>query len=98
MNRSSSGSLFLSKAIGGFIQYKAAEGLSPNTLQSYQRDLELWLEFAGDIPLQTNTTSLLQEYFVWLRTDYTPRRITGNRQALSSKTYQSLRFLYLGES
>jgi integrase/recombinase XerD len=78
--------LSLAKAITGFLQYKAAEGLSPNTLQSYQRDLKLWLEYAGDIPLQQNTTALLQQYFVWLRTDYQPRRITRNREALASKT------------
>jgi len=70
MNRKSLGSLPLSKAIAGFLQYKAAEGLSPNTLQSYQRDLKLWLEYAGDILLHKITTSLLQDYFVWLRTDY----------------------------
>lgn len=86
MNRRPTGSLSLAKAITGFLQYKAAEGLSPNTLQSYQRDLKLWLEYAGDIPLQQNTTALLQAYFVWLRTDYQPRRITRNREALASKT------------
>ena len=86
MNRRPTGSLSLAKAISGFLQYKAAEGLSPNTLQSYQRDLKLWLEYAGDIPLHQITTPLLQEYFVWLRTDYQPRRITGNRQSLASKT------------
>ena len=86
MNRRPTGSLSLAKAITGFLQYKAAEGLSPNTLQSYQRDLKLWLEYAGDIPLQQNTTALLQQYFVWLRTDYKPRRITRNREALASKT------------
>jgi integrase/recombinase XerD len=32
------------------------------------------------------TTALLQNYFVWLRTDYKPRRITGDGQALASKT------------
>ena len=46
----------------------------------------MWLEYAGDIPLQKITTALLQEYFVWLRTDYQPRRITRNREALASKT------------
>jgi integrase/recombinase XerD len=86
MNRRPTGSLSLAKAITGFLQYKAAEGLSPNTLQSYQRDLKLWLEYAGDIPLQKITTALIQEYFVWLRTDYKPRRITRNREALASKT------------
>jgi integrase/recombinase XerD len=86
MNRRPTGSLSLAKAISGFLQYKAAEGLSPNTLQSYQRDLKLWLEYAGDIPLHQIKTALLQDYFVWLRTDYKPRRITGNAQALASKT------------
>ena len=34
MNRRPTGSLSLAKASTGFLQYKAAEGLSPNTLQS----------------------------------------------------------------
>jgi hypothetical protein len=44
MNCRPTGSLSLTKASTGFFQYKAAEGLSPNTLQSHQRDLKLWLE------------------------------------------------------
>jgi integrase/recombinase XerD len=51
MNRRSSGSLFLSKAIGCFIQYKAAEGLSPTTLCSYEDHLKLWVEHLGDKPV-----------------------------------------------
>ena len=86
MKRRPQGSLPLSKAIPGFLQFKAAEGLSPNTLQSYQRDLKLWQIFAGDIPVDHISTHLIQNYLVWLRTDYTPRRITGNQQALASKT------------
>jgi len=38
MNRRSSG-LQLSKALVGFLQYKAAEGLSPNTLRNYEDHL-----------------------------------------------------------
>jgi integrase/recombinase XerD len=56
MNRRPTGSLSLARAITGFLQYKAAEGLSPDTLQSCQRDLKLWLEYAGDIPLQKITS------------------------------------------
>lgn len=80
------GSLVLSKAVTGFLQYKAAEGLSPNTLQSYERDLKLWQIYAGDILVEDISTKLIQAYLVWLRTDYKPRRITGNQQALASKT------------
>ncbi len=59
MNRRPTGSLSLAKAIMGFLQYKVAEGLSPNTLQSYPRDLKLWPECAGDIPLHQTTTASL---------------------------------------
>ncbi len=51
MKRRPQGSLPLSKAIPGLLQFKAAEGLSPNTLQRYPHDLKLWLEYTGDIPL-----------------------------------------------
>ncbi len=86
MKRRPQGSLVLSKAVTGFLQYKAAEGLSPNTLQSYERDLKLWQIYAGDILVEDISTKLIQAYLVWLRTDYKPRRITGNQQALASKT------------
>jgi integrase/recombinase XerD len=89
MNRRPSGSLLLSKAIGGFIQYKAAEGLSPTTLQSYEDHLELWVEHLGDKPVNWIKTADVQEYLVWLRTDYQPRRITGDRRALSAKTVRN---------
>jgi integrase len=86
MNRQSQGSLPVSKATVGFLQYKAAEGLSPTTLQSYQRDLKLWLIYAGDVPVHTLTTKLIQDFFVWLRTDYQPRRLSGKRHPLAAKT------------
>ena len=89
MNRRSSGSLFLSKAIGGFIQYKAAEGLSPTTLRSYEDHLQLWVEHLGDKPVNWIKTVDVQEYFVWLRTEYEPRRFGGDRRALSAKTVRN---------
>jgi hypothetical protein len=39
MNRNSSGSLVMSKAINGFITYKMAEGLSDRSIDSYGRIL-----------------------------------------------------------
>ena len=78
MNRRSSGSLFLSKAIGGFIQYKAAEGLSPTTLNSYEGHLKLWLEYTGDIPVKQIDAKVIQGYFVSLRTEYQPRQVAGH--------------------
>ncbi len=86
MKLRTSGSLLLSKAIIGFLQYKAAEGLSPATISSYDHDLKLWLEFTTDLPVNWIKTQNLNEYFVWLRTTYVSRRINGRQQPLSPKT------------
>lgn len=48
MNLRSSGSFVLSKALEGFLSYKSAEGLSERTVDSYNRLLRKWLEYAGD--------------------------------------------------
>ncbi|HLF24951.1 MAG TPA: hypothetical protein VJG32_01340 [Anaerolineae bacterium] len=61
MNRSTSG-LLLSKAVNGFLQFKAAEGLSPATLTSYETHLKLWLEHLGDVPLGKITAREVQEH------------------------------------
>ena len=86
MNRRSSSSLPLAKAISGFLQYKAAEGLSPNTIASYDHDLKLWLEYAGDLPIDKITSQKLQSYFLWLRNDYKSRQISGQPRPLAPKT------------
>ena len=46
MNRRSPG-FQLSKAFVGYEQYKAAEGLSPNTLSNYKQHRRMFIEFAG---------------------------------------------------
>jgi integrase/recombinase XerD len=86
MNRRSSSSLPLSKAISGFLQYKAAEGLSPNTITCYDHDLKLWLEYAGDRPIDKITSQSLPAYFLWLRNDYKSRQIAGRPKPLAPKT------------
>jgi len=44
VNRSSSG-LSVSKALVGFLNAKAAEGLSPRTLTNYEYRLKQWIDF-----------------------------------------------------
>jgi integrase/recombinase XerD len=73
MNRRPSG-LAISKAIPGFLQYKVAEGLSPNTIKSYERHLLLWLEYQGDMDVSRVTTRHLREYLHYMHTEYKPRR------------------------
>ena len=66
MNRRSPG-LSISKAIVGFIQYKAAEGLSPTTLRSYEHDLKLWLEFMTEMPVNWIKAPKVRDYFPVVR-------------------------------
>ncbi len=83
--------LLVSKAIPGFIQYKSAEGLSPRTMEGYEHDLKLWLEIRGDQDIREITTTDLREYLNHMRSEYTPRRITGNNdRKLSSKTLRNI--------
>lgn len=89
MNRKSQG-LSISKAIPGFIQYKAAEALSPVTLRSYSDDLKKWLGFTGDKKVEKVTTGDLRAFFVWLRTEYKPRRYSGKTHPLSPKTIRNI--------
>ena len=37
----------------------------------------MWVEHLGDKPVNWIKTADVQEYFVWLRTEYEPRRIGG---------------------
>jgi len=89
MNRRSSG-LQLSKALVGFLQYKAAEGLSPNTLCNYEDHLTVWLDYTGDIEVSQVTSQDLRAYLAWLCTDYKPRRLTGGDQPLAPKTVRNV--------
>lgn len=90
MNRRPPG-LIVSKAITGFVQFKQAEGLSPRTIDSYYRDLKLWLEFQADIEVEKITTQDVRKYLAFLINDYVPRRITGNNdRKLSPKTVHNV--------
>jgi len=90
MNLRPSGSLLLSKAIGGFVSYKTAEGLSENTIASYQMHLKQWMEFQGDKDIGKITSGEITKYLAWLHTDYVPKRLSGNKQPLSPKTLRNI--------
>jgi len=86
MNCSSLG-LKLSKALLGFLQYKTAEGLSPNTLVSYEYLLNLWVsQIGGDVDVSQVTTQDLCNHIAWLRTEYKPRRFSGSEHPLSANS------------
>jgi len=90
MNRKPSGSLSLSKAIPGFLNYKTAEGLSQRTIDSHERLLNKWLEHIGDQEIGKITSQDVVKYINWLRTEYVPRRYSGKTHPLSPKTLRNV--------
>ena len=90
MNRTSSGSLSLSKAITGFVNYKMAEGLTLRSIDSYERLLMKWLEHQGDTPINKISANDLTGYLSWLRSEYVPQRLNGKTQPLSPKTLRNI--------
>ena len=90
MNRNSSGSLVLSKAINGFITYKMAEGLSDRSIDSYERILIKWSEYMGEVELSEITNQEITAYLVWLRGEYIPQSLNGKKHPLSPKTLRNV--------
>jgi integrase/recombinase XerD len=90
MNRNSSGSLVLSKAITGFISYKSAEGLSNRSIDSYERILKKWSENMGEIELTEISSQKITAYMSWLRGEYIPQRLNGKKHPLSPKTLRNV--------
>jgi integrase/recombinase XerC/integrase/recombinase XerD len=88
MNHRSSG-LLISDAIEGLVLAKLAEGRSPRTITGYRHDLRVWLEHAGDKDVAHVTAQEIQAFLLYLRTGYQPRRLSGNRAALSAKTVRN---------
>ena len=89
MNRRPLG-LKLDKALTGFLQHKAAEALSPNTLIAYEHDLKLWIKYAGDVDVCQVTTQNLRAFLAWLHTDYKPHRFSGSEHPLAAKTVHNV--------
>ena len=56
MNRCSPG-FSIAKSIDGFVKFKTAEGLSPNTIVSYEHALCQWMDYIGDRPVEKVTTA-----------------------------------------
>lgn len=59
MNRTAP-SLRVSKAVLGFLQYKAAEALSPRTLEAYGDHLKQWQAHCGDVEVRKITAQDLR--------------------------------------
>jgi len=89
-HRSPSNSLPLLTAITGFVNYKTAQGLSQRSVDSYKRILDQWAEYGGNRKIAQITDSEINKYLVYMRTEYVPRRFSGNTRALSPKSLRNI--------
>ena len=81
--------LSLAQAIPGFLLYKTAKALSPNTLRCYQDHLKVWLKYTGEVAVERITSVELCNFLIWLRREYQPHRVTGNTEPLSAKSLRN---------
>ncbi|HEY5731453.1 MAG TPA: site-specific integrase, partial [Anaerolineales bacterium] len=63
MKRPASGFLTLEKGIEGFLHFKIAEGLSPNTIVSYRHNLTVFSDWVGKITPCEIDSHVLSKYF-----------------------------------
>jgi integrase/recombinase XerD len=92
-------SISISKSIDGFLKFKIAEGLSQRTIDSYEYNLNQWLNYAGDQDIAKIKTSDLVAYFAWMRTEYKPKweyRATG-REIVAKYLHNFARLLQMVE-
>lgn len=75
----------------GFLQFKQTEGLSPRTIETYSRDIKMWLEYHGDMEISKIRSQDVRKYLAYLLTEYTARRITVNNDVkLLPKTVRNV--------
>ncbi len=90
MNHRAQVFLPLSKTSVGFLQHKAAEGLSATTLDSYERILKQWMSYAGDPQIDDIAPQDIRAYLAWLRSEYKPHCWSGDEQPLAPKTIRNI--------
>lgn len=89
MNHRAPGQIPFSRAITGFVNYKTAEGLSLRTVAGYQDLLEDWVKYTGDMPVSKVRPSDISNYLNYMRTEYVPRRLSGDTRPLAPKTLRN---------
>jgi integrase/recombinase XerD len=78
--------MLLTNAIQGFLLHKSVEGLSKRTLETYERRLNLLVQFLDNPDVESITTHDLMRFVDYLRNDYTPLRWSGSQPPLAGRT------------
>lgn len=78
--------MFLSEAIADYLEHLEVEGgRSLRTAENYRLYLERFVEFAGDIQVNTITSEIVRKYRIWLNR-YAPKN-TSTELALITQSY-----------
>jgi integrase/recombinase XerD len=83
------GSIDLHKAVEGFLIARAAEFYSPNTLNIYRWALTLMANYLENPELKSITQTDIQRFYLWLQTEYKPRRTNGNDAPLKPRSIEN---------
>lgn len=79
----------LSKAVEGYTLAKLADLYSRNTLNGYQTHFNQLIDFMFDAEIEMIEKQDLQKFFLWLREDYKPSRMNGDRSPYKSTTMKN---------
>lgn len=78
--------MLLSKAIEGFVLDAKGGRYSPAYIPTIESQFKHIINYFGDCELEELTLDKWKQYFLHLRTDYTPKRFSGNTEPLSLAT------------
>ena len=78
------------KAIKGFIISITADGFSPDTIATYRWALSKLCDHLGNPEVNKISESMIKETFVWLRTDYVPRRKNLETGPLTGRSLENI--------
>jgi len=76
----------LDKAIEGFMLSCTAEGYSQHTISDYRINLERLTKYLNNPELPEISSSDITNFFAWLRVDYVPIRMNGDKSPLKPAT------------
>jgi site-specific recombinase XerD len=60
----------LSKAVEGFLLSKSANGQSSYTIRNYRKEMERFVDWVGDIPIDKVNSEIIQNYLKYLKDDF----------------------------
>jgi integrase/recombinase XerD len=77
----------MSKSIEGFIISRLADGYSKVTVDGYKYALFIIAKYLEDPEIESITAEQLKQFMAWIKTEYVPKRSSGNTDELSTASH-----------